>query len=123
MNQLNKKQGEELKSVVYPTLVRQYRGFTVWFNMESVSITIIDGFKAKTKAEIMRVLEVIHTTSCYSMLVKRGYTRTIESEYQEWRAHNILYKMGILRERTGSVDISNNESKVRRFGYAVLSMF
>lgn len=104
-------------------IIRQYCGFTVGFDFVTLNITIIDGFKAKTKAEIMKVLDVIHKTSCYSMLVKRGYTRTIESEYQEWRAHNILYKLGILRERTGNIDISNNESKIRRFGYAVLSIF
>jgi hypothetical protein len=114
---------KELIRVIYPTLVRQYCGFTIWFDLENLNITVIDGFKAKTKAEIMRVLEVIHTTSCYSMLVKRGYTRTIESEYQEWRAHNILYKLGILKSRTGTVDLSNNESKIRRFGYSVLSIF
>ena len=105
------------------TFKNQYCGFTVEFNMATLNITIIDGYKARTKEEILRVLEVIHLTSYYSMIVKRGYKRTLESEYKEWRAHNNLYNLGILRARTGTVDISNDEPKIRRFGYAVLSMF
>ena len=102
---------------------RKYLGFTVIFDFETVGISIIDGYKAKTKEEILCVLEAIHSASWYKLLLRRGYTRTLKSELQEWAAHNILYKLGILRARTGTVDISNNESKIRRFGYSVLSIF
>lgn len=99
------------------------RGFHVVFQYNTLGISILDGYLAKNKKEIREILEVIHSKSDYTKLVELGYNRTIESEYQEWCAHNFLYKLGVLRERTKTVDLSNNESKFRRFGYAILSIF
>lgn len=41
----------------------------------------------------------------------------------EWRAHNLLYSMGIEKERTRSVDLSINESWYKKIGYFILSLF
>lgn len=72
---------------------------------------------------IEKALTLIHTTQEYVFLKKNGYNRTFESEVAEWKAHNVLYRWGIARERTGTVDIDQNESKFRRFIYAILSKF
>lgn len=98
-------------------------GFKVSFQYDALSFCIENSYLAKTKKDIIKILEVIHLTPEYQELVYHGYTRTIKSEYQEWYAHNVLYNMGILREHTGTVDINNNESKIRLFGYAILSIF
>ena len=51
------------------------------------------------------------------------YTRTTDSWVQEWAAHNVLYNLGIAMERTGTVDLSENESKFRLFCYRFLAIF
>ena len=82
-----------------------------------------DSHKITRKKDILTCLMGIHNTIDYLNLRSKGYTRTLKSEYREWRAHNVLYRLGIARERTGSVDFDQNESKWRRFIYAILSVF
>ena len=69
------------------------------------------------------ILQLIHESVGYNYLKTAGYTRTFESELREWKAHNFLYKIGYKRERTGSVDINQNEPLWRKIIYAVLSLF
>lgn len=102
---------------------RECCGFKVAFQYDALSFYIENSYLVKTKKDIVKILEVIHLTPEYKRLVDHGYTRTIKSEYQEWYAHNVLYNLGILRGRTGTVNINNNESKIRLFGYAILSIF
>ena len=86
-------------------------------------LNIQDSYTIKNSADIRSVLEYIHGLDEYKQLQTAGYTRTFESEFKEWKAHNVLYGLGVLPERTGSVDIYQNESKLFRFGYAILSIF
>lgn len=90
---------------------------------ESPCLHIENSYLIETKEGIMRALDIIRGTKAYEELKASGYTRTPKSEYREWKAHNFLYKIGYKRERTKSVDIDQNESKLRRFVYAVLSIF
>lgn len=87
------------------------------------TLHIKNSYKIDCGAEIIVALDLIHKTEEYKKLLEAGYTRTFQSEFNEWKAHNILYKMGIARARTGSVDISQNESKLFRLGYVILSKF
>lgn len=84
---------------------------------------IKDSYMIKSDADIKGALEYIHNLDEYKQLQAVGYTRTMKSEFAEWKAHNRLYQFGVLRARTGSVDIDQNESRLRRFGYVILSMF
>ena len=51
------------------------------------------------------------------------YNRTDKSWINEWKAHNLLFKLGIQPNRTSNVDLNENESLLRRFGYFILSIF
>lgn len=86
-------------------------------------IHIKDSYLITSKKDILEVLEYIHGLDEYQKLQEAGYTRTMESEFQEWKGHNVLYKFGILRSRTGYVDINQNESAFRKLVYAILSIF
>ena len=90
---------------------------------ENPCLHIEKSYLIKTGKEIKETLEYIHTMSGYKELQAAGYTRTLESEYREWKAHNFLYRLGIARERTGNCDIDQNETKFRKFVYAILSIF
>ena len=84
---------------------------------------IINSHLLKKGRHIKAELEYIHTLDGYKELQAAGYTRTLKSEYREWKAHNFLYRLGIARSRTGTTDIAQHESKWRRFCYAILSIF
>lgn len=86
-------------------------------------ISIKNSYRVRGRAEIKSALACIRNMPEYKTLLAAGYNRTAASEYSEWRAHNILYQLGYERDRTGSVDIAQNESKLRRIAYAVLSIF
>lgn len=51
------------------------------------------------------------------------YKRSKKSWIREWSAHNTLYQWNYQRERTGSVDLNEDESLFRRFCYFFLSLF
>lgn len=103
------------------------------FNMFEIEVEVTMGnnpclhidksYRVKKSKFIRYLLEYIHSFDEYKKLQAVGYNRTLKSEYREWKAHNFLYKLGIFRDRTGSVDIAQNESKWRKFAYAILSIF
>lgn len=86
-------------------------------------IHIKDSYLIKRNKDIKAVLKYIRDLDEYKKLKEAGYTRTPKSEFREWKGHNVLYKFGYKRSRTGSVDIDQNEPKWRRFVYAILSIF
>ena len=86
-------------------------------------VRIRDSYLINNNSDIKTVLEYIRSLDEYKKLKEYGYTRTPASEFNEWKVHNFLYKLGYKPERTGSVDIDQNESKFHRFVYAVLSIF
>ena len=86
-------------------------------------LSIKDSYRVAKGADIKKALETIHGMMEYQRLQQSGYTRTFKSEYQEWKAHNFLYRIGYKKDRTGSVDIDQNESKLRKFIYAICSIF
>ncbi len=90
---------------------------------ENPCLSIKDSYVVKTSEGIKDVLNIIHKMPGYKDLQANGYTRSFKSEYQEWKAHNFLYRIGYKRDRTGSVDIDQNEPKWRRVAYAILSLF
>ena len=77
----------------------------------------------KGGSEIKEALRYIHLMDGYKELQASGYTRTAGSEYREWKAHNLHYRLGIARSRTKDCDINQNEPKWRRVIYAILSIF
>lgn len=86
-------------------------------------IHIKNSYLVTKNDDIEAVLEYIRGMDEYKKLKEAGYTRTPKSEFNEWKGHNILYKLGYQKYRTGSVDIDQNEPKWRRLVYAILSIF
>jgi hypothetical protein len=89
----------------------------------NLCVHIKNSYQIKKGKEIKEALKYIHLMDGYKDLQAKGYTRTEKSEYQEWKAHNLLYRLGIARTRTGTCDIDQNEAMWRRAIYAILSIF
>lgn len=51
------------------------------------------------------------------------YKRTNISWLREWKAHNVMYKMGLFKKSTANTDLNENESWFRRLVYWFLSLF
>lgn len=85
---------------------------------------IEDSYRIKTRRDMRTVLEYIRlrTLSIKPLPVEpMVLRRSLASQIREWRAHNLLYALGIERERTGSVDLNEERPAVRTL-YAVLSV-
>ena len=50
------------------------------------------------------------------------YSRSVQSWIREWKAHNLLFKLGIEPARTRDVDLNEDETIIRRVGYFLLSL-
>lgn len=85
-------------------------------NKEQDNCTIIDSFyihDKETKVQFIKML--IHNYEKFNK-------RSVNSYYREWKAHNILYKLGFAKERTKNVDLNINEYWWRRLGYFFISL-
>ena len=102
------------------TISIPFEGNLIQAEYNSSNIHIFNSYKIKRKRDMKRILMLIKCAS-----FNRGifYSRKEKSWIREWKAHNILYKLGIKKERTSSVDLNENESILRRFGYFILSLF
>ena len=105
------------------TLVTTIYNLKVSFDYENLNIHIQDSYLIKDSKTIENAIENILASVYFEKLAAAGFTRTKESLMREWRAHNVLYRLGYEKERTGSVDFSQYESRGRRIAYFFLSWF
>lgn len=87
------------------------------YNKDNVHIQ--DSFAITSKEEMIAILKAIRVETA-----KNGYfyDRDNKSWLTEWRAHNRLYNWGIEKERTGSVDLNESESKIRLLLYPIIAI-
>lgn len=95
--------------------------FEVAFDYDILNIHIENSHNLSTREDIVNALTYIHSTEEYKELIAAGYTRTTKSQINEWLAHSRLWNWGYKRNRTGSVDLDQNESKFRKFIYFILT--
>jgi hypothetical protein len=97
-----------------------FEGNLIQVEYNSNNIHIFNSYKIKRKRDMKRILMLIRYAS-----FNRGifYSRKEKSWIREWKAHNVLYKLGIKKVSTRHTDLNENESIFRRFGYFILSLF
>lgn len=83
----------------------------------STNIRLHDSFKIKTKEEKLFILHEI--VNVFPEILEY---RTIKSMLREWKAHNILYKLHILRESTKDTDIEFKQKFIFKIGYFLISL-
>lgn len=88
---------------------------------KNLNICVKNSYKIKYSYDIENLLKIISNSPTFIEFKIAGYKRTLLSMRREWEAHNLLYKLGIFKTRTGSTDLGNNESFILKAGYAVLS--
>ena len=88
---------------------------------KNLNICVKNSYKIKYSDDIENLLKIICNNPAFAEFKIAGYKRTLPSMRREWEAHNLLYKFGIFKSRTRNTDLDNNESFIRKTGYAVLS--
>lgn len=99
---------------------------TICYNEHNINVGIYwenthieDSYRIKSKKDMRNVLELIRLqTDGRGLAINR---LSLRRQVREWRAHNLLYALGIARKRTKDVDL-NYESWWRRVCYFVLSL-
>lgn len=81
------------------------------------NIKIRESFKIKDKKMMLNILKIVR-----NIAYKNGYSykRTNKSWIQEWKSHNLLYKLNLFKEHTRDTDLEESESKFRLFCYLIL---
>ena len=85
------------------------------------NITIFDSYLVKKPKDMESLFHLIVTyIGEEHPLVKY---RTVSSIIHEWRVHNLLYSLKILRKRTKDVDLETKQSWYMKLLYTILSPF
>ena len=105
------------------TKIIYYNEYKVIFDYDILNIHIEDSHNLYTREEVVNALTYIHNTLEYKELAAAGYTRTLKEQVDEWIAHNVMWSWGYKRNRTGSVDLNQNESKFRKIIYSIIAFF
>ena len=97
-----------------------FEGNLIQVEYNNSNIHIFNSYKIKRKRDMKRILMLIRCAS-----FNRGifYSQKEKSWIRKWKAHNILYKLGIKKVSTQHTNLYENESKLRKFGYFILSLF
>lgn len=104
-----------MKKIIY------YQDYEIIFDFDNLNIHIKDSHKLYSRQAVEEALNYIHSTVEYQEFVDAGYTRTYKSQLNEWRAHNVMWSWGYKRSQTGSVDLDQNESNLRKFLYSIIA--
>lgn len=110
-------------NIIEFTIASYCWNLTVQIDYDNLNIQIKDSYRINSAIDLEIAVNDIMGSVYFKKLAAAGYTRTKKSLIREWRAHNVLYRWGIAKERTGSVDMSQHESALRRFCYFFLSWF
>lgn len=93
-------------------------GIPVTAQMDEYNTHIIDSYRIKNKSDMTDILEKLRLKVPAEYAVR---TRGMSGMIKEWRVHNMLYDLHILRDRTGSVDLNTGVPKWAKIMYGILS--
>lgn len=86
------------------------------YNISNNSIQIVDSYKYNNK-EIDNALHELNIKFSDHIVFKRQ----LKSLKNEWISHNLLYKLGLYKDRTRDVDFEYPIKWYYRIGYYILS--
>lgn len=95
-----------------------FNGKKIEYIIDKNNIKIIDSYKYKNKKLMRKILKEVLFHDPWPEV----RDRTEEEYFREWRAHNLMYYIPLkyFKDHCVDCDLSNNESRKRRFVYAIL---
>ena len=97
----------------------QYNDKIIDYQLSASNISIKNSYLITDKKQMQDIVQAIRIAA-----FEQGYEykRTNSSWVREWVAHNLLYSWNIAPERTGTVDLNEDETIFRRVCYFFLSL-
>lgn len=97
-----------------------YKNYNINVVCTLVNTSIYDSYKIHSISDMKNILNII----------KKSYDETFAinkismfNMINEWRTHNLLYSLGIFKNRTKTVDINSDKPKYTYVLYAICSFF
>lgn len=101
-------------------LIVSYKDFILKIHASENNTTIFDSYKVKNPKDMKSILYGIRKRVVPNYAINK---RKVSSMIQEWRVHNLLYSLGIERNRTKDVDLDINQPWYNKVLYFILSPF
>lgn len=87
-------------------VILRYKDFALKVHLSEDNTSIIDSYQVKSIVDMEEILRLLKAEGTAEMAINK---RNIFSMIYEWRAHNLLYALGIEKARTGSVDLNTGQ--------------
>lgn len=84
------------------------------------NITIFDSYQIKSHRDMEGFLYDILKDNDIKEMLKH---RSVKDMISEWRVHNLLFKLGIYKEKTKNVDFESYPNKYLKILYYIGSVF
>ena len=81
------------------------------------NIKIYDSYTTTDEKDMAMILSIISIYPQYNL------TRERKELIDEWKFHNLLYKLHLFRSHTKDTDLNENESKFRKLVYKIVGKF
>lgn len=94
-----------------------YRDGVLYITTTPANTHIENSYLVKSRKDMRRILGAINENSSCGDAIRRIPVATM---IREWRAHNLLYALGIAKNRTRDVDLNENKWYLR-VAYVMLS--
>lgn len=101
-------------------IIVRHKDFTLKVHISEDCTTIYDSYQIKSPRDMESTIYYIKKEASEEMAINK---RNISSMIYEWRTHNLLYALGIMRGRTGSVDLNTGQPWYIKALYAIISPF
>lgn len=96
----------------------KYGKYEISYTLTKNNVHIVDSYKVTKKADMEAIVKLIRASA---LNLGFKYKRSNSSWVTEWRAHNYMYDKGMDRARTASVDLNENESKLKLLSYNAMA--
>lgn len=101
-------------------LIVTHKDFILKVHASENNTCIFDSYKVKSPWDMKSILYYIKAETSAKYAINK---RNISSMIYEWRTHNLLHSLGILRDRVKDVDLNTGQPWYIKMLYFILSPF
>lgn len=84
-------------------MIYTFNDTQITYHLSEGNCCIVDSYKISSKSYMLSFIDFL-------LMDQKFAARSVKSYLREWQAHNLLYKLGLFKERTKDVDLNINES-------------
>lgn len=99
-------------------IIVTHKNFVLKVHISEDNTTIFDSYQVKSPWDMESIIYYIKREASDDMAINK---RNISSMIYEWRTHNLLYSLGILKDRVKDVDLNTNQPWYVKALYFILS--